>query len=72
MGWSAVINYAILIAWFAIFYLGRGWLGRVHGRMFGIPTEKANQMMYLLIGIYKLAILMFNLVPYIALVLISR
>ena len=71
LAWCLVINYTILIVWFVIFLLGRDWLTRIHGKMFGVPPEKINTMMYLLIGIYKLGILLLNLVPYLALRIVS-
>jgi hypothetical protein len=67
LAWSTIINYAILLIWFVVFWLGRDWLARTHGRIFDVPPEKIKTMMYLLIGIYKLGILLFNFVPYVAL-----
>lgn len=67
LAWCTMINYAVLIIWFVVFMFGREWLSRTHGRIFDVPPEKIKTMMYLLIGIYKLGILLFNFVPYVAL-----
>ena len=45
----------------------RDWIHRIHGRWFKLPAEKFDAIHYTGMMIYKLAIFMFNLVPYIAL-----
>lgn len=70
LAWCAVINYSILIAWFVIYMIVRGPISRLHGRMFGVEPARINEMMYLAIAIYKILIMVFNLVPYIAIRLV--
>ena len=65
--WCTVINYAILIVWFAAMLIGRDWVAQVHGKLFDVPGEKIKTINYLGIAFYKIGILLFNLVPYLVL-----
>jgi hypothetical protein len=65
--WSAVINYGVLVVWFAMFTLGHDWMRRLHGRWFRLLPEQFDAIHYALMGFYKICIIVFNLVPYIAL-----
>ena len=47
----------------------RDWIHRIHGRWFKLSAEKFDAIHYTGIMIYKLAIFMFNLVPYLALLI---
>src|ERR1700679_318826 len=65
--WCLVINYGVLLAWFAAFRLGHGWMFRLHGRMFRLSEDRFDSIHYLGMTIYKIGIVLFNLVPYVAL-----
>jgi hypothetical protein len=67
LAWCTVINYAILMLWFAVFVASRGWITSLHGRLFDVPGDKIRSMNYMGMAVYKLLILVFNLVPYLAL-----
>lgn len=69
--WCAVINYAVLLIWFAAFLLAHDSMRRLHGRWFRLSDEQFDQIHYALMGFYKLSIFFFNLVPFIALRLIG-
>ncbi|MBX3409828.1 MAG: hypothetical protein KF859_08070 [Phycisphaeraceae bacterium] len=62
--WCAVINYAVLLLWFAVFAFCRGWLAGFHGRWFALSPERFDAAHYVLMGVYKLGILLFFIVPY--------
>ena len=65
--WCAVINYAVLILWFGVFAMAHGWLYRLHGRWFKVPAASFDTMHYAGMAMYKIGILLFVLVPFIAL-----
>ena len=65
--WCTLINYAVLITWFAVFNLAHDWLYSVHSRWFRISVETFDTLNYSLMGIYKIGVILFNLVPLIAL-----
>jgi hypothetical protein len=65
--WCAVINYGVLLLWFLFFRFAHDWMYRFHGRWFRIPAEQFDAIHYTAMAIYKLGIILFNLVPYVAL-----
>jgi len=65
--WCFIINAAILVFWFVVHLLARDTIYRIHSRWFAISKEKCASIHYRLMGQYKLAIFMLNLVPWIAL-----
>jgi len=68
--WMTLINAGILIlSTFLIMGL-KGIVGRQHGRFFGIPAEKVAVVSYAYLGGYKLLFLVFNLVPFLSLLII--
>jgi len=73
LAWSAVINYVILIIWFVAFFAAHDWLFSLHGRFgFRLSAEQFDFAHYLGMAIYKLGIMLFNLVPYLALRVATR
>ena len=65
--WCAVINYGVLLVWFLVFILAHGWMLQLHGRWFRLSVEQFDALHYGGMSIYKLGIILFNLVPYVAL-----
>lgn len=65
--WCAVINYGVLLVWFLFFILAHDWMHRLHGRWFRLSVEQFDAIHYAGMAIFKLGIILFNLVPYIAL-----
>jgi hypothetical protein len=65
--WSAVINYGMLLLWALLFALPHGRMHRLWGRWFRLSAEQFDGLNYALMVVYKLGILLLNLVPYIAL-----
>jgi len=70
--WCTVINYAVLLVWFLFFSLAHDLLYRIHGRWFRLNAEHFDAVHYAGMAIYKIGILLFNLVPYIALLVVGR
>jgi hypothetical protein len=68
--WCSVINYGVLLAWFGLVMLGREWLYRLWAGWFPIPREQLDATNFVGMALYKIGILLFNLVPCIALHLI--
>jgi len=69
--WCAVVNYAILIIWFVVFVFAREWVYEIHSKWYPISSEQFNAINYAGAAIYKILVLVFNLVPYIALQIIA-
>jgi hypothetical protein len=71
LAWCTVINFGILIFWWLMFILAHDFVYRLHSRWFKIPIEEFDSIHYKAIAFYKLSIILFNLVPYIALSIIT-
>ena len=65
--WSLAFNYAVLLAWFLAFVTARDALRRLHGRWFALPDASFDALHYGGMAAYKIGILLFNLVPLLAL-----
>jgi hypothetical protein len=69
--WCAVINYGVLLWWFLVFRFAHGWMFRLHGRWFRISVEQFDAAHYAAMAVYKLGIILLNLVPYVALLIVA-
>ncbi|MCY1165621.1 MULTISPECIES: DUF6868 family protein [Polaromonas] len=65
--WCAMLNYAVLLAWFIAFRFAHAWMRELHSRWFHISDERFDGIHYACMAVYKLGILLFNVVPYVAL-----
>ena len=70
--WCTAINYAVLLLWFLFFSLAHDSIYRLHRRWFRLPDEQFDALHYAGMAIYKVGILLFNLVPYVALLILGR
>jgi hypothetical protein len=68
--WCPVINYGVLLVWFGLVMAAREWLFRLWGRWFPIPREQFHTLNFAGMSLYKIGIILFNLVPCIALYLV--
>ncbi len=69
--WCTVINFGLLIWWFVGFMVARDWMRRLHGKWFKLSDETIDAIHYAGMAIFKLLIIVFNLVPYIALLIVG-
>ena len=67
--WCFGINYAILFIWFGAFVLAHDRLYRLHTRWFKLSVETFDAMHYAGLSLYKMGVILLNLVPLIALYL---
>ena len=65
--WCTVINYALLVIWFLLLALPHDGLYRLWGRWFRVTSEQFDAINFSGIVLFKLGVILFNLVPYIAL-----
>ena len=73
LGWCTMINVALLLLWSAAFLFAHDWMFQLHTRLgFKLSPEVFDAMHYGGLGIYKLAIWLLNLAPYIALRIVGR
>lgn len=69
--WCTIINGSLLIFSFLVCGYAGNWVYKMHSRWFKIPRESFDAILYGFFGAMKILVLMLNLVPYVALVIIS-
>ena len=70
-GWCSVINIGVLVFTTLFLILAKGLVSGVHAKLFGLEEKNLSGIYFTYLANYKIAILMFNIVPYIALKLIN-
>lgn len=65
--WCTVINYGGLLVWFLFFAFAHDWMQRLHGRWFHLSHDQFDALHYAGMTIFKIGIILFNLVPYVVL-----
>ena len=70
-GWCAVINIGILLFWFGFLAFAHDWVYRFHSRWFSISAQKFDTVHYASIGIFKMIVFVFNIVPYFVLLILT-
>jgi hypothetical protein len=71
-GWCLVLNAGLLIFTFVVITTLRGFAAEFHAKMFKLEPAQVQLEFYRYLGSYKIAIIVFNLVPYLALSLMSK
>ena len=66
-GWMTLINLALYMLAAAFVVIGRDWTARFEAWITGVPEEAWPKLFMDYLSRYKLMILVFNLVPYLAL-----
>ena len=70
--WCTIINGSLLVLSIIIGISGLDLVYSVQGKLFQIPREALNVAYYSFLGLYKIVWLVFNAVPYIALLIIRK
>ena len=68
--WNLILNYSLLILWSGLFLMARDWMYEMHRMFFDISRPTFNAFNYGGIGLYKMLIFLFCLMPYVALQII--
>ncbi len=71
LGWCSIINIGFLLFWFLIIVFANKMIYKIHGKWFKMPEEQFNAIHYAGIMLYKLAIYVLFIIPYIVLRIIS-
>jgi hypothetical protein len=71
LGWCLLINLGLLLYWGVMLMGARKWLYGMHTRFISVDEERFNAIHYAGMAIYKVAIFMFLLVPWIVLGIMS-
>jgi len=69
--WCTIINGTIFLLWTTIYILAPDVVYRTQKKWFPIPRETFNIIFYSFLGLFKIVFLFFNLVPYVALLIVG-
>lgn len=74
LGWCALVNYGILLAWFLAFVLARDAFHWMHSAVMGMTAspERMDAIHFTLMSGMEILILVFNLVPFLVLLALGR
>jgi hypothetical protein len=67
LGWCTVINLGLLLYWILALVFAHDWVFGAHTWLFEISKESFDEINYAMMGYYKLAVLLFNVTPYLVL-----
>ncbi|MBT3192901.1 MAG: hypothetical protein HN341_10135 [Verrucomicrobia bacterium] len=70
--WCTIINWGVMLLAFLLCSLAQDWVYRMHSRWFPLPRENFNTVLYAFFGLYKLIVMVFCFIPYLALLIIGR
>ena len=71
IGWCSIINFGILGFAAIMLAFAGGWAKKIHSELSNVPVDQLDSKYFSFLANYKLAILVFNLVPYIALKIVG-
>ena len=67
LGWCTALNILFLAITAIFLFIFNGLVIKLHSKLTGVSIEKLPSLYFSYMANYKIAILLFNLVPYIAL-----
>jgi len=69
--WCTITNAGLLVISFLMLAFAGDWAYRMQSRWFPVSRETFNVVIYGWLGFFKMVVILFNLVPYLALVIIG-
>ena len=69
--WCTIINGAMLVYWSIMTIITPDWIYRLQSKWFPISRETVNVAIYAFLGLFKILFIIFNHVPYIALLIVK-
>jgi hypothetical protein len=70
--WCVGLNFVFLLIWFGVFVFAHDWMYRLHSRWFiKLSVETFDALHYGGLAVYEIGIFLLNLVPLVALYLVS-
>ena len=67
LGWSTLLNIGVLLFSSLTLVIAGPPIKRIHAQMFGLSEDDLSRAYFQYLAQYKIAILVFNLIPYLAL-----
>lgn len=70
--WCTIINAALLILSAIMILAASDFIYSAHGQLFNLSRESFDVAIYSFLGLYNIVILVFNVVPYVALPIVGK
>jgi len=71
LGWCSVINIGMLFISTIMLTVMRSWVVKIHASMTGVSEAELPRIYIEFLGNYKILIIVFNVVPYLSLMLMA-
>lgn len=71
LGWASVLNIAVLMLSTVTLIAMRGVISNIHSKLFGLDEQDLGRAYFQYLAQYKIAIIVLNIAPYIALKIIA-
>jgi len=68
--WMSIINIVLLCLSTLIVIALKSWMINLHSKLFGVTESQISISAYAYLGAFKVLVLVFNIVPYFALLLL--
>jgi len=72
LGWCCVINSAILLLSTVVLMCFQQVIMKIHGKLMGMDERDLKRVYFTYLANFKIMVICFNLVPYIALILMKQ
>jgi hypothetical protein len=69
--WCTILNIGLLVLSFLILAFAGDFVYKIHGKWFPMPRETFNVVLYSFLGMYKIIVFVFNVIPWAALAIIG-
>ena len=69
--WMTMINIGLLLLSSVLMVILKNVVCKMHGQLFGIREESVALVAYGYLGLYRVLVLVFNIVPFVSLLLVK-
>jgi len=69
--WCTILNLGLMIYWTLFCVFAPDLIYRMQSKIFPLPRETFNVIIYSFLGLFKIVFVVFSLVPYLALLIIG-
>ena len=69
--WCTILNGCLLVLWTLIWFIAPDLVFRIQSKWFPLSREAFDTVFYGFLGLFKIFFLMFNVVPYVSLIIVG-
>ena len=72
LGWSIILNFALLLWWVLWMIFAHDWVYQTQSMVVDISVQQMDVIHYGAMAFYKILILVFNVIPYLAIKIVDK